>query len=183
MAAILTDDVLEQARHGDTGALTALYQNLAGPVHGYLAAKGLEDPEAAAQEVFLTVFARLADVTGGAAGLRKFTFSIAHARMVDATRARARAPRAVEYDAATDPRVESSPQDELLGRLESGYLAQALESLVPDQRECVMLRIVAGMTIEETAEIMGKSAGSVKQLQRRGLLTMKKSLEEVNGDD
>ncbi|RZU63508.1 RNA polymerase sigma factor [Zhihengliuella halotolerans] len=183
MAAILTDDVLEQARHGDTGALTAIYQNLAAPVHGYLAAKGLEDPEAAAQEVFLTVFARLADVTGGAAGLRKFTFSIAHARMVDATRARARAPLAVEYDAATDPRVESSPQDELLGRLESGNLAQALESLVPDQRECVMLRIVAGMSIEETAEIMGKSAGSIKQLQRRGLLTMKKSLEEVNGDD
>lgn len=183
MAAILTDDVLEQARHGDSGALTAIYQNLAGPVHGYLAAKGLEDPEAAAQEVFLTVFARLADVTGGAAGLRKFTFSIAHARMVDATRARARAPRIVEYEPAVDPRVETSPQDELLAQLESGHLAQALDSLVSDQRECVMLRIVAGMTIDETADIMGKSAGSIKQLQRRGLLSLKKTLEEVDGDD
>jgi DNA-directed RNA polymerase specialized sigma24 family protein len=56
-------------------------------------------------------------------------------------------------------------------------LAGVLDGLLPDQRECVLLRIVAGLSIEETAAALGKSAGSVKQLQRRGLLAMKKALE------
>ncbi|WP_309081411.1 RNA polymerase sigma factor [Zhihengliuella sp.] len=179
MAATLTHDVLEQARRGESAALTLIYQSLAGQVTGYLTAKGVEDPDGAAQEVFLTVFSRLAEVTGGVDGLRRFTFSVAHARMVDATRARARAPHVVEYDAGADPRLEQSPQDALLDQLESSHLNRVLDSIAADQRDCILLRVVAGMSVDETAEILGKSAGAVKQLQRRGLLAMRKSLEEA----
>lgn len=181
MAATVTDDVLEEAQRGAPEALTAIYQSLAAPVHGYLAAKGVEDAEGAAQEVFLTVFARLHEVSGGMAGLRTLTFSVAHARMVDATRARARGPHLTEYDAATDPRQVPSPQDEVMNQLAASDLMPALDTLGEDQRECVVLRIVVGMSLEETAHLMGKSVGSIKQLQRRGLKALKTAFEEVKG--
>ena len=38
----------------------------------------------------------------------------------------------------------------------------------PDQREVLSLRLVAGLTVEQTAEATDESAGAVKQLQRRG---------------
>ncbi|GAB3660614.1 sigma-70 family RNA polymerase sigma factor [Zhihengliuella somnathii] len=183
MAATVSDDVLEEAQRGAPEALTAIYQSLAAQVHGYLAAKGVEDAEGAAQEVFLTVFARLDEVSGGIAGLRTFTFSVAHARMVDATRARARGPQLTEYDAAADPRVAASPQDEVMSQLASSELMPALDTLGEEQRECIILRIVVGMTLEETAEIMNKSVGSIKQLQRRGLKSLKVAFEEVQAGE
>jgi RNA polymerase sigma factor (sigma-70 family) len=176
---MLTDEVLSRAQKSDPAALATVYQALAGQVVGYLAGKGVEDPEGVAQDVFLTVFSRLGEVDGGATGLRRFTFSVAHARMVDDVRRRARAPRIDEYRPETDDRTTPSALDAVLERLGSGHLAGVLEQLGEDQRECVLLRVVAGLSLEETAAVMGKSVGSIKQLQRRGLLAMKKSLEEV----
>jgi RNA polymerase sigma factor (sigma-70 family) len=44
-----------------------------------------------------------------------------------------------------------------------------LDMLGEDQKEVLTLRIIAGITVDQVAEIMGKSAGAVKQLQRRAL--------------
>ncbi|MGG5752919.1 RNA polymerase sigma factor [Zafaria sp. Z1313] len=179
MAAVLTDEVLEKARQGSAEALSVLYEGLAGQVAGYLRAKGVEDAEGTTQDVFLTVLTQLDTVVGGIGGLRKFTFSVAHARMVDATRARARRPYEDEYQAESDPRAAAPASEELLDRLDSGPLGDVVDALPEAQRDCVLLRIVAGLSIEETAEVLGRTPGAVKQLQRRGLLAMKKTLEEV----
>ena len=45
-----------------------------------------------------------------------------------------------------------------------------LERLNEDQRSVITLRILGDLSIEQTAEVLGKSTGAVKQLQRRGLL-------------
>lgn len=182
MTPVLTDEVLQRARQDDAEALAALYGSLAGQVHGYLEARGVDDAEGVTQDVFLTVFTQLGRIEGGLAGFRRFTFSVAHARMVDATRARARSPRLDAYEPDADPRTAASPQETILDRLGSGPLGAVVDGLLEDQRECVLLRVVAGMSIEETAGIMGKTPGAVKQLQRRGLLAMKKILEEVGAD-
>ena len=41
--------------------------------------------------------------------------------------------------------------------------------LAPDQRDVVLLRILGDLTVEQVAEMLGKTPGAVKQLQRRGL--------------
>ncbi|MDP9390745.1 MAG: sigma-70 family RNA polymerase sigma factor, partial [Actinomycetota bacterium] len=63
-------DALVAAQAGRPWALRAVYEELAPRVHGYLRARGASEPEDLTSEVFLTVFTRLATVTGGAAGLR-----------------------------------------------------------------------------------------------------------------
>ena len=50
---------------------------------------------------------------------------------------------------------------------------QMLSILPPDQQAVLALRIVAELSLEETAQVIGRSVGAVKQLQRRALLALK----------
>src|SRR3954453_19973923 len=93
------DGVLASAAWGEPWALRRLYDELAPPVLGYLRARGAAEPEDLTSEVFLSVFTRLATVSGGAAGLRTLLFSVAHARLVDDLRRRSRRGDSVPYDA------------------------------------------------------------------------------------
>ena len=49
--------------------------------------------------------------------------------------------------------------------------------LVPDQRDVLLLRLVSGMTIDETATALGKSAGAVKALQHRAAAALRRQIE------
>ena len=174
----VTDDLVRAAQDGDAAAMQALYAALAPTVLGYLRAKGAEDPEGATSDVFLAVFGRIRQVRGGASGLRKLTFSIAHARMVDQHRARARRPTELPYRAEVDTRTVESAEQTAVTRAATAQVLQVLELLPPDQREVITLRVVADLSVEQVAEIMGRSGGAVKQLQRRGLLAIRQALAE-----
>jgi len=51
-----------------------------------------------------------------------------------------------------------------------------LDQLSPDQRDVLVLRIVADLSVEQTAAVVGKSYEAVKALQRRGLASLKRGL-------
>src|SRR6478672_10167211 len=79
----ITDGVVRAAQDGEAAAFRVIYEELAPLVLGYLTAKGVADPEAVTGDVFLAALPRLRELSGGAAGLRTFVMSVAHARMVD----------------------------------------------------------------------------------------------------
>lgn len=174
----ITDEVVSAAQAGDTAALRAIYRELSPVVVGYLTAKGVADPEAVTSDVFVSVLQRLDTITGGAVGLRRFVMSVAHARLVDETRRRRRQPIATQYLAETDARVSDSAEQAALSELDRLHLVALLRRLPESQREVLMLRVVADLPIDEVAHIVGRSAGAVKQLQRRGLLTLRAMIDE-----
>ena len=98
MAAPITDGVVRAAQAGEAAAFRVIYEELAPVVLGYLTAKGVADPEAVTSDVFLAALPRLRELSGGAAGLRTFVMSVAHARMVDDARRRRRQPVWCQYD-------------------------------------------------------------------------------------
>lgn len=169
----LTDDVVGAARSGDRDALHTVYAALAPAVLGYLRGKGVADPEAVTNDVFLALLPQLERVTGGAAGLRRLTFTIAHARMADEHRRRARGPVVVSWDAELDTRTTASAADDAEQALSTARVRAVLDQLPDDQREVLLLRVVADLSIEQVAAVMGRSAGAVKQLQRRGLIAVR----------
>lgn len=177
-ARVVTDDVLQAAQGGDAAALRTIYEALAPAVRGYLAAKGVTDPDGVTSEVFLAVLPRIPIVTGGAEGLRRLVFSVAHARMVDEYRERARRPAAVEYDAASDRRSVASAEADAAERLGTARVREVLAVLPDDQREVLLLRVIGDLTVEQVAQLIGRSPGAVKQLQRRGLVTLRQALAE-----
>ena len=165
------------AQSGDAAAFGEIYAALAPGLNAYLKVRGLEDHEGAVQEVFLALFSRIRSVNGGFQGLRTLAFSIAHARYVDDVRRRARQPVLSPYDPEADARAVDSAETTVLDTLAESDVGCQLKELKPEQQEVLMLRVVADLSIEQVAEIMGRSTGSIKQLQRRALLKLKSVME------
>lgn len=174
----LSDEVVRAAMDGDGAAFRTVYTDLAPSILGYLTAKGANDPEALTGDVFLALLPRLPELSGGATGLRTLAFSIAHARVVDEYRARARRPGATSYEPADDPRIVESAEASAQRSLGTERVVRLLGLLDGDQREALTLRIVGDLSIEQVAEVLGKSQGAVKQLLRRGLITLRSALAD-----
>jgi RNA polymerase sigma-70 factor (ECF subfamily) len=66
-----------------------------------------------------------------------------------------------------------------MGRIETADLDLLLAPLTEDQREVIVLRMVADLSLEETANVVGKRIGAVKALQRRALANLKTHLEST----
>ena len=169
----IPDDIVRGAVSGDPDAFREVYAALAPRVLGYLRSRGVEDPEGLVSEVFLAVHPRLCKLTGGAAGLRTLVFSVAHARAVDDARRRSRRPSSSPYDPEYDDRVTGSAEQVAVESLEAERAMTLMRDLNEDQRTVVTLRIIGDLTLEQTAEVTGKTVASVKQLQRRGLARLR----------
>lgn len=155
-----------------TERFAAAYRELSPRVLGYLRSHGVDDPEAVTNDVFLSLHRRFNSVEGGDDGVRTLTFSIAHARLVDFHRSQARRPHQVPFDADDDPRRVASAEDTAIDLAEGGALS-LLTRLGDDQRQAISLRVIAGLSLEETAQVMDRSVGSIKQLQRRALESLR----------
>jgi RNA polymerase sigma factor (sigma-70 family) len=64
-----------------------------------------------------------------------------------------------------------------MAALGSERVRSLLEGLSPDQRTVLTLRVIGDLTVEQVAELIGKRPGAVKQLQRRALAALRKSLD------
>ncbi len=173
----LNDVVVSDARAGDPDAVGLVYAALAPQVQGYLRARGVEDPEGLTSEVFLQVITKLGSLRGGSRELRTFVFSVAHARVVDEFRRRSRRPATTPYEPSMDTRSVRSAESAALEGVGGRHLHDVLARLSDDQRAVVTLRVLGDLTLEQTADVIGKSVGAVKQLQRRGLLELRSLLE------
>jgi RNA polymerase sigma-70 factor, ECF subfamily len=83
-------------------------------------------------------------------------------------------------DQVTHPALDRlSPEDleaVATGHLKGTQLAAALQQLSPEQREVLMLHMVAGLTVPEVATALGKTVGEVKALRHRGLVSLTRGL-------
>jgi len=176
MTPVLTDEVVEAARNGHASAMTALYEVLAPGILAYLRNRGSRDAEGLTQEVFLQLLPRLRTITGGAAGVRALAFTIAHSRLVDEFRRRSRSTE-MPYEPDLDDRQHDSAEQEVLEKAGSSEITALLARLRDEQKTVILLRVLGDLSLEETARIVGKSVGAVKQLQRRGLLALREHAE------
>lgn len=172
------DSVLRAAQSGAPWALERLYQVFSPAVLGYLRIQGAADPEDLSNEVFLGVFQRIGAFAGDEDRFRSWVFTIAHSRLIDDRRRASRRPHTVQ-DATEFPvdRPGGDAEADALARLSSRRVQALCEELVADQRDVLLLRLMAGLTVEAIAESLGKSEGAVKALQRRGLANLRKVLE------
>ena len=170
------ESVLAAARTGAKWACTQLWLEYSPAVAAFLKARGSREPEDLTSEVFLALFDQLPKFEGGPAELRSFIFSIAYRRLVDELRMRTRRGEAAEFTVDIDPRSVDSAETAAIQNLGDADAARLLDELPQDQRDVMVLRIVADLTVEQVAEVLGKRAGAVKALQRRALENLRKKL-------
>jgi RNA polymerase sigma factor (sigma-70 family) len=171
------DDVLAAAQAGAGWAFEVLYRDLAPAVTGYLRLHGATEPDDLASETFLGVFTGLAGFSGDEDALRAWVFTIAHRRLIDDWRRRSRRPQVADDDTGLADHVGGNVEDDVLVRVGSESVHRLCGQLPDDQRTVLLLRILADLTVEQVAQVMDRSVGSVKALQRRGLRTLRDRIE------
>jgi RNA polymerase sigma-70 factor (ECF subfamily) len=176
------DAVLAAARDGAPWAFERMFTALAPAVTGYLRVQGSAEPEDLTSEVFVAILRNLRNFQGDEAGFRSWVFTIAHRRLLDERRRRARRPMPESLTATTAVAARESPAaDDVEGAIDRSLGAERVRALcdrlVPDQRDVLLLRLLADLSIEQIAGTLGKSNGAVKALQRRGLAAVGRLLE------
>lgn len=176
--------MLAAAQHGGQWAFARLYESMAPVVAGYLRLQGSPDPDDVTNEVFLAVFTALRSFRGDEDGFYSWVFTIAHRRLIDERRRFGRRPPMCDdgADALTEARG-GDVEDEALRNLGVERVRGLCRRLSPDQRDVLLLRLVGSLTLEQTAEALGKSPTAIKALQRRGLGAIRRqlALEGVSG--
>jgi RNA polymerase sigma-70 factor (ECF subfamily) len=69
-----------------------------------------------------------------------------------------------DADRATD-----GPEDAVVAHLTNQQLLICVQQLNAEQQECIVLRFLHGLSVAETAAIMGKKDGAIKALQHRAV--------------
>jgi RNA polymerase sigma-70 factor (ECF subfamily) len=160
---------LAAARLGEEWAVTLLWRDLHPRILRYLrVAAGDSDAEDVASDVWLEVARGLGRFDGDESAFRALVFTIARRRVIDAGRKVLRR--------RTDPmspqqfdRAPADTPDELEARMALDAALRRVARLPGDQAEVVALRVLAGLSTEQVAEIVGKRSGAVRVLQHRGL--------------
>jgi RNA polymerase sigma-70 factor (ECF subfamily) len=168
--------VLAAAQAGADWAWERLYREIAGPCLGYLRARGAREPEDLLGETFLQLARNISTFSGNEAEFRSWAFLVAHHRLVDERRALARRredplPDLEEHGGVGDVEAEA------MARVGDARVRRLISRLTPDQQDVLLLRVVADLTVEEVARILGKRIGAVKGLQRRALAALHREIE------
>jgi RNA polymerase sigma-70 factor (ECF subfamily) len=69
-----------------------------------------------------------------------------------------------------------SPEHEVLTLISNELLFEAVSALPPEQRDCILMRFIQGLTIAQTAAALARSEGAVKQLQLRAVRSLAKTV-------
>lgn len=168
---------LDAARKGDSLAFEQLYRSLNRRVASFARARRSPDPEGLVNETFLRVFTKLGDFSGTEQQFHGWVFRIARNLLIDGERQRARrVHEVIESTESVTASLEPAPDEVAESHILGEELLRRLEVLTPEQRDVVLLRVVADQSLEVVAESLDKSVGSVKAMQHRALRTLAREI-------
>ncbi|MGO4599007.1 RNA polymerase sigma factor [Terrabacter sp. 2RAF25] len=173
--------LVELAQGGDKEAFAQLYDSYVDTVFRYVLVRVANRSlaEDLTSETFLRAMRRIDSFTWQGKDIAAWFVTIARNLIADHVKsAKFRFEVATADMRDADERVDA-PDTEVLTRLRDERLVEAIKGLGPDQAECITLRFLQGLSLADTAKVIGKSEGAVKQLQLRATRALRKSLEGV----
>ena len=178
------DLLVAAARSGGGWAFGRLWEQLAPSVAAYLRGRGVRDADDVTSEVFLAAFRGIGRFHGDGVAFRSWLFTIAHHKGVDVHRRPAAREVLVDAVGAGAHGLDSAParsaEDVAMEQLGGDGAVRQLATLTDDQRAVLLLRVVADLSLAETAEVLGKPVGAVKALQHRALARLRTDLGAVS---
>jgi RNA polymerase sigma-70 factor (ECF subfamily) len=179
------DLLVAAARSGGGWAFGRLWAQLAPSVAAYLRGRGVRDADDVTSEVFLAAFRGIGRFHGDGVAFRSWLFTIAHHKAVDVRRRPA--SREILVDAVgagaghgLDNITARSAEDVAMEQIGGDRAVRQLEALTDDQRAVLLLRVVADLSLAETADVLGKPVGAIKALQHRALARLRAELAAVS---
>jgi RNA polymerase sigma-70 factor, ECF subfamily len=168
--------LVELARNGDKDAFGHLYDHYQPSVYRFLYYRvgSMTLAEDLTAETFFRALRSMHSFRWQGKDFGAWLMTIARNLTADHFKAgRTRLEQTTE-DMQTLDSTSDGPEIEVLSSLTNESLLRALGELPTEQRECLIMRFLQGLSIAETAEILGRSSGAVKQLQLRGVRNLAK---------
>lgn len=131
-----------------------------------------------AQEVCLAVLTALPGYRVQGRPFLAFVYGIASHKVIDAHRAASRNRSEPVADVPDRMEIAEGPESRALQVELSEQMSKLMEILPEKHREIITLRVVVGLSAEETAEAVGSTPGAVRVAQHRALTRLRRSMSE-----
>ncbi len=172
--------LVELARKGDVDAFGLLYDHYQGSVYRFLfhRTRSATLAEDLTSETFFRALRSMQGFRWQGKDFGAWLMTIARNLATDHFKAgRTRLEMTTEDMGQHDDATEG-PEAMVLAGLTNEILLRALTELPDEQRDCLVMRFLQGMSIAETAAVLGRSDGAIKQLQLRGVRNLAKLMPE-----
>ena len=169
----------ERAKSGELSAASELVGLFYKPIYAYFRRQCANDSDAAdlTQKTFFKVWLSLASYEGRSR-FSTWLHAIAYHVLVDWRRSfRASEPQSEEWW-ASQPAIQSGPFEEAADRELAGRLHSLVGTLDDETRETVHLHYYQGLSLSETAEVLGIAASTVKYRLRSAIDFLKAQTAE-----
>jgi RNA polymerase sigma-70 factor (ECF subfamily) len=174
------DRLLTLARSGDQDAMMRIYESYFPPIYNFIRLR-VGDP-ALAEDLASDVFVKLVSAVRGRSAprhsLRGWLFRVARNQIHDHF-GRARQITTEALEEWVPASGDEEPEVRFLRAVDAERARSALRRLPNEQQEVLILRFGQQLSLQETADIMGKNVGAVKSLQFRAVNTLRQALGDL----
>lgn len=171
-------DLSAQAAGGQPAAIESLLGHIRPMVLRYCRARlgrisgHYQAADDVAQEVCIALVSALPRYRDIGRPFASFVFGIASHKVADAMRS-ASTLAIPTQDLPDGPDDRPGPEETAVACLEAERVRALLRRLPDQQRELLVLRVLAGLTAQETGDELGMSAGAVRVAQHRALARLR----------
>ncbi len=172
--------LVRAAQGGDVDAFGRLYDRYVDLVFRY-AYYRLGDrclAEDVASETFLRALRNITTISYQGRDVGAWFVTITRNLVLDHLKSGRHRYETVIADFRDADRPTDGPEPAVLSALENAELLRCIRQLGAEQQECIVLRFLQGLSVSETAELMGKSEGAIKALQHRAIRRLAALLPE-----
>jgi RNA polymerase sigma-70 factor (ECF subfamily) len=164
-------DLVHAAQNGDKAAFAALYDRYVDIVFRYVLFRvgDRELAEDVTSETFLRALRRINSISYQGRDVGAWFVTIARNLVLDHVKSSRFRLEVATAEVDDSQRVEAGPEQQVLSTLTRSALLECVRKLGDDQRECIVLRFLQGLSVAETARVMNRNEGAVKALQHRAV--------------
>jgi RNA polymerase sigma-70 factor, ECF subfamily len=170
-------ELVLRAKAGDQNAFTQIYERHAAAIYRYIYFRvgEVEVAEDLQADVFLRMLEGIHRYEDRGWPISAWLYRIAHDRTVDLIRRQHKRQQvSIEsWEGSCD-----GPEGDVTARLEQEELHRTINELTQEQRQVILMRFMANMSLHDVAQQLGRTEGSVKALQHRGLQSLARRLEK-----
>ena len=167
-------ELVKHAQAGNMAAVAELYDRHRPRIFRYIRFKVANAH--VAQDLTGEVFLRMVDNLPGfrpmEAPFSAWLYRIAHNLVIKQGQKENQQPMVSLVNAQNISRRHDNPAHVVEQQMEMEWVLEGLEKIDESQREVIILRFVAGFSLKEAAEMLGKTVAAVKTLQHRGILAL-----------
>jgi RNA polymerase sigma-70 factor, ECF subfamily len=165
--------LIRAAQGGDEQAFGELYNAYVHDIFRYILYRvgSSEIAQDLTAEVFLRAVEGLVRYQDRQVPLLAWLYRIAHARVVDHYRHVHRVGQEDDIE-NVDLTAEDDLDSDLMMNYQQQKIREAIYKLPGEQQQVIVLRFIEGYNVQQTADVLGKTPGAIKMIQRRALQAM-----------